>query len=171
MSPTTRSPRDSFISPRSSAFIPRSPTLEYDPSISGGSEQPRTSMSSTGTNKSKTGKSRWLNQVKEWLSVSEPSAQAMKEQKKNTFRRHGIDMKDPQAAVKLHLPIEKIPENAITSTRGPSPEKAFERTRQQREMAQSYAGSSQGSHSVSSSISINTAPSAKEYNPVTPWDS
>jgi hypothetical protein len=168
MSPTTRSPRDSLISPRSSAFIPRSPMFEYDPSISG-SEQPRTSMSSTGTNKSKTGKSRWFHQVKDWLSVSEPSAQAMKEQKKNTFRRHGIDMKDPQAAVKLHLPIEKIPENAITSTRGPSPEKAFERAQQQREMAQSYSGLSQASHSVSSSIS--TAPSAKEYNPVTPWDS
>jgi hypothetical protein len=130
-------------------------------------------MSSTGTNKSKskTGKSKWFHQVKDWLSVSEPSAQAMKEQKKSTFRRHGIDMKDPQAAVKLHLPIEKIPENAITSTRGPSPEKAFERARQQRELAQSYSGSSQASHSVSSSISISTAPSAKEYNPVTPWDS
>ncbi|KAF5675033.1 hypothetical protein FHETE_2784 [Fusarium heterosporum] len=168
MSPPTRSPRDSLVSPRSSAFIPRSPLLDYDPFVSG-SERPRTSMSSTDTTKSKKGKSRWIHQVKDWLSVSEPSAQAMKEQKKNTFRRHGIDMKDPQAAAKLHLPIEKIPKNAITSTRGPSPEKAFERARQEREAAQSYSGLSQASHSVSSSIS--TAPSAKEQNHVTPWDS
>jgi hypothetical protein len=92
----------------------------------------------------------------------------MKEQKKNTYRRHNIDMKDPQAAIKLHLPIGKIPDNAITSTRGPSPEKALERSRQQREETRSYSGLSQASHSVSSSIS--TIPSAKEYNPVTPWD-
>ncbi|KAM0563973.1 hypothetical protein ACHAPJ_000181 [Fusarium lateritium] len=118
--------------------------------------------------KSKPEKSRWLTQVKDWLSVSEPSAQAMKTQKRNTYKRHGIDMKDPQAAVKMHLPIGKIPENAITSTRGPSPEKALERARQQRERQQSYSGLSQGSHSVSSSIS--TVPSAKEFNPVAPWD-
>ncbi|KAJ4272224.1 hypothetical protein NW762_000935 [Fusarium torreyae] len=125
-------------------------------------------MSSTHTTKSKPGKSRWLTQVKDWLSVSEPSAQAMKMQKRNTYKRHGVDMKDPQAAVKMHLPIGKIPESAITSTRGPSPEKALERARRQRERQQSYSGFSQGSHSVSSSIS--TVPSAKEFNPVAPWD-
>ncbi|CAF3448996.1 unnamed protein product [Fusarium graminearum] len=158
---------DKPVSPTSSTFIRRSSYYEYDPSASG-IEASRTSMSSTDTRKSKEGKPRWFTQVKDWLSVSEPSAQAMKEQKKNTFRRHGIDMKDPQAAVKLHLPIERIPEDAITSTRGPSPEKAHERARQQRAVAQSYSGGSQASHSVSSGIS--TAPSVKEFNPVAPWD-
>lgn len=100
--------------------------------------------------------------------MAEPSAQAIREQKKNIYRQHNIDMKDPQAAIKLHFPIGKIPDNAITSTRGPSPEKALERTQQQREETQSYSGLSQASHSVSSSIS--TVPSAKEYNPVAPWD-
>lgn len=168
MSSTTESTSDTPVSPRSSAYIKRQSYYEYDPSISG-IETSRTSMSSTDTRKSKTGKPRWFSQVKDWLSVSEPSALAMKEQKKNTFKKHGIDMKDPRAAVKLHLPIGKIPEDAITSTRGPSPEKAHERARQQRETAQSYSGGSQASHSVSSGLS--TAPSAKEFNPVTPWDS
>jgi hypothetical protein len=168
MSSTTESTSDTPVSPRSSAYIKRQSYYEYDPSISG-IETSRTSMSSTDTRKSKTDKPRWFSQVKDWLSVSEPSALAMKEQKKNTFKRRGIDMKDPRAAVKLHLPIGKIPEDAITSTRGPSPEKARERARQQRETAQSYSGGSQASHSVSSGLS--TAPSAKEFNPVTPWDS
>ncbi|KAG9507138.1 hypothetical protein J7337_000687 [Fusarium musae] len=167
MSSSTRSATDTPVSPRSSAFIPRHPQSEYDPSLCG-NDRPRTSMSSTNTRKSRKEKSRWFTQVKDWLSVAEPSAQAMKEQKKNTYRRHNIDMKDPQAAIKLHLPIGKIPDNAITSTRGPSPEKALERARQQREETRSYSGLSQASHSVSSSIS--TIPSAKDYNPVTPWD-
>ncbi|KAM5356175.1 hypothetical protein ACJ41O_002821 [Fusarium nematophilum] len=118
--------------------------------------------------KVKSGKPRWLNQVKDWLSVSEPSAQALKEQKKNTYKRYGIDLKDPQAAAKMHLPIGKIPDTAITSTRGPSPEKAFKRAQQQQHMRQSYSGLSQGSHSMSSSIS--SVPSAKDFNPVAPWD-
>ncbi|KAI1043717.1 hypothetical protein LB505_003619 [Fusarium chuoi] len=167
MSSSTRSTTETLVSPRSSAFIPRHPQSEYDPSLCG-NDRPRTSMSSTDTRKSKKEKSRWLTQVKDWLSVAEPSAQAMRDQKKNTYRRHNIDMKDPQAAIKLHLPIGKIPDNAITSTRGPSPEKAREHARQQREETQSYSGLSQASHSVSSSIS--TVPSAKEYNPVAPWD-
>lgn len=167
MSSSIRSATDTLVSPRSSAFIPRHPQSEYDPSLCG-NDRPGASMSSTDTRKSKKEKSRWLTQVKDWLSVAEPSAQAIREQKKNIYRRHNIDMKDPQAAIKLHLPIGKIPDNAITSTRGPNPEKALERVRQQREETHSYSGLSQASHSVSSSIS--TIPSAKEYNPVTPWD-
>ncbi|KAF9774669.1 hypothetical protein IL306_007300 [Fusarium sp. DS 682] len=167
MSSPTRSTAEILVSPRASAFIPRHPQSEYEPSLSG-NDRSRISMSSTDTRKSKKEKSRWFTQVKDWLSVSEPSAQAMKEQKRNAYRRHNIDMKDPRAAVKMHLPIGKIPDDAITSTRGPDPEKALERARQQREEARSYSGLSQASHSVSSSIS--TVPSAKEYNPVAPWD-
>ncbi|KAF4961132.1 hypothetical protein FSARC_10254 [Fusarium sarcochroum] len=167
MSSTTRLSPDSLASPMSPALSPTHSHFAHDWSITG-NERPRASMSSTNTIKSKPGKSRWLTQVKDWLSVSEPSAQAMKTQKRNTYKRHGIDMKDPLAAAKMHLPIGKIPDNAITSTRGPSPEKALERARQERETAQSYSGLSQGSHSVSSSIS--TVPSAKEFNPVAPWD-
>lgn len=115
----------------------------------------------------KGGKPRWLNQIKDWLSVTEPSAQAFKQQKKSTFKKHGIDFKDPQAAAKLHLPIGKLPEGAITSTSGPSPEKALKQAQEQHKR-QSYSTFSQGSHSMSSSIF--SVPSTKESNPATPWE-
>ncbi|CAG9939214.1 unnamed protein product [Clonostachys rosea f. rosea IK726] len=57
-------------------------------------------------------KPQWLNQIKDWLSVSEPSAQAMKEQRDRTYKKFGVDAKDPRAAAKLHLPIGKIPSGA-----------------------------------------------------------
>ncbi|KAH6898946.1 hypothetical protein B0T10DRAFT_124510 [Thelonectria olida] len=143
--------------------------FDYDPSVMS-DERSRNSISSMPrTAAGKGGKPRWLNQIKDWLSVSEPSAQAFKEQKKSTFKKHGIDFKDPQAAAKLHLPIGKLPEGVITSTSGPSPEKALMKRAQEQNKRQSYSTFSQGSHSMSSSIF--SIPSTKESNPATPWES
>ncbi|KAH7133581.1 hypothetical protein EDB81DRAFT_762875 [Dactylonectria macrodidyma] len=127
-------------------------------------EKSTDTMSSSRTPK----KARWFSHVKDWLSVSEPSALAMKEQKKVTFKKHGIDPKDPRAAAKMHLPIGKLPEGAITSTRGPSPEKALKLAKE-RQSRQSFSTFSQGSNSMSSSIfSVPTSP--RESNLVAPWE-
>lgn len=112
-------------------------------------------------------KSRWLTHVKDWLSVSEPSAQAMKQQKRNIYKKHGIDMKDPQAAAKLHLPIGRVPEGAVTSTSGPSPEKALKKA-MENQVKSPLTGSSLASQSISSGISSSS--STREFNPVAPWE-
>lgn len=154
-------PSDTFVSSGSSMMTSDRSHSDYDASTND-DEKSRDSMSGSRTLK----KPRWLSQVKDWLSVSEPSAVAMKEQKKMTFKKHGIDPKDPRAAAKLHLPIGKLPEGAITSTRGPSPEKALKLAQQKRE---SFSTFSQNSHSMSSSIfSVPTSP--RETNPVAPWE-
>ncbi|PHH60321.1 hypothetical protein CDD81_1847 [Ophiocordyceps australis] len=57
--------------------------------------------------------------------INEPSAEALRQQKRNLLRKHGIEPKDPDAAVKMHLPTGKIPAGVTTLTRGPSPEKAM----------------------------------------------
>ncbi|PHH78412.1 hypothetical protein CDD80_6917 [Ophiocordyceps camponoti-rufipedis] len=77
----------------------------------------------------------WLGHVRRWLSVSEPSAQAMKAQKKMAYKKYGVELDDPRAAAKMHLPIGKVPEGVTTSTTGPSPEKAL-RMRTQESVAQ-----------------------------------
>lgn len=111
---------------------------------------------------------RWLTQVKDWLSVSEPSAQAMKQQRMDTYKRHGVDMNDPQAASKLRLPSGKIPAGATTSTSGPSPEKALLDSLKHKQKRQSYSGWSQTTHSISSTGSY--AASIKDGNRTAPWE-
>ncbi|KPM39475.1 hypothetical protein AK830_g7081 [Neonectria ditissima] len=155
---------DTFVDSGSSAMTSNHSHSDYDLSVND-NERNRHSMS--GSKGGKAEKPRWFNQVKGWLSVSEPSAQAMKDQKKMAFKKHGIDPKDPRAAAKMHLPIGKLPEGAITSTRGPSPEKALKRAQNQKKR-QSYSTFSQGSNSMSSSIC--SIPSTKEHNLVAPWE-
>lgn len=152
-----------FVSSRTSSHQSQS---DYD--LYASSDDRRRGSVSSEKSRSKSGKPRWLGQVKDWLSVSEPSAQAFKEQKRSTYRKHGIDLKDPQAAAKMHLPIEKVPANAITSTRGPSPEKALKMAVRQRQARQSYTGHSNASRSTTSSNSSN--PCSRELNPVAPWE-
>ncbi|KAI8954707.1 hypothetical protein F4801DRAFT_575108 [Xylaria longipes] len=73
--------------------------------------------------KAKEGKSRWLSQLKEWVSVSEPSTQAFKNYKKDTYKKAGIALDDPLANAKLHLPVASMPRDAIKpGGRGPEPE-------------------------------------------------
>lgn len=120
-----------------------------------------TSSSSTGS-----GNSRWLSGVKNWLSTSEPSAQAMKKQRRDTYKKHGVSRSDPHAAEKMHLPMGKVPKNAITSTSGPTPEELIMKERKQRPEFMKHA---QSAHSVSSGYSSGPN-SLKETNPVAPWD-
>ncbi|KAH7137218.1 hypothetical protein B0J13DRAFT_625002 [Dactylonectria estremocensis] len=137
---------------------------DYAPSVNSDKKFSDSMSSSSRTPK----KLRWFSHVKDWLSVSEPSAMAMKEQKKVTFKKLGIDPKDPRAAAKMHLPIGKLPEGAITSTRGPSPEKALKLAKEQQNR-QSFSTFSQGTTSMSSSIfSVPTSP--RESNLVAPWE-
>lgn len=92
----------------------------------------------------------------------------MKEQKLSTYKKHGIDLNDPQAAAKMHFPIGKVPEGVVTSTTGPSPEKALRERLQEKQNAQAGLALSQGSRSISSGIS--SAASTKEPNLIAPWD-
>ncbi|VUC20555.1 unnamed protein product [Clonostachys rosea] len=130
------------------------------------SSQPATPLKNMDPEAERPGKSRWLNQVKDWLSVSEPSAQAMKEQKDKTYKKFGVDAKDPRAAAKLHLPIGKIPPGATTSTAGPTPEKALLQTMREKQKRRSYMSLNDTSFSLSSQGSGGS----NEPNPVTPWD-
>ncbi len=111
-------------------------------------------------------KKKWLGSLKDWLSVSEPSAQAMKTQKRDTFKKHGVDPKDPAAAAKMHLPLGTLPPGATTSTSGPTPEKRLAKELQNRPHYLKH-GSTQ---SVSSGSSSTSAPSIREINHVAPWE-
>lgn len=111
-------------------------------------------------------KKKWLGSVNDWLSVSEPSAQAMKTQKREAFKKHGVDPKDPAAAAKMHLPLGTLPPGATTSTSGPTPEKRLAKELQSRPHHLKH-GSTQ---SVSSGSSSTSAPSIREINHVAPWE-
>lgn len=110
-------------------------------------------------------KTKWLRSVKSWLSTSEPSAQAMKTQKRETYKKHGVDPKDPDAAAKMHMPLGTLPRGTTTSTSGPTPEKRLAKELQSRPQYLKH-GSSQSVSSGSSS----SAPSFKEINHVAPWE-
>lgn len=109
------------------------------------------------------GKSRLWSHVKGWISMSEPSTQALKDHKKSTFQKAGIPLDDPRAGAKLHLPTGEIPEDAIKPTgRGPDPEEIVEKKKRERQ--QSFGGSRHGpgcghrhSHSRSHSYSTCSA--------------
>ncbi|KAH7326562.1 hypothetical protein B0I35DRAFT_475193 [Stachybotrys elegans] len=143
---------------------------DSDPSVM--SDEVTERRGSSNNYKTSSGKTRWFSQVKDWLSVSEPSAQAMKEQKINTYKKHGINLKDPHAAAKLHVPMGRLPANATTSTAGPSPEKSLRKQKQKDEQkkreADSRGGMSRPNHSMSSGLSSN--PSIKETRFVAPWE-
>lgn len=121
-----------------------------------------------GTGSTRSARPRWLQQVCSWLSVSEPSAQAMREQKRSTYERHGIDPGDPQAAAKMHLPVGKVPAGVPTATGGPSPEKALrERTRDWAARKSYWDGGA--SRSASSGISSDASTSTRGANQIAPW--
>ncbi|KAI1174975.1 hypothetical protein F4777DRAFT_598840 [Nemania sp. FL0916] len=99
--------------------------------------------------KEKEGKGRWFTQLKEWVSVSEPSTQALKNYKKETYKKAGIALDDPSARAKLHLPVASLPPEAIKpGGRGPQPEEiALQRAIRRKKLGEGMhvAGSSQGS--------------------------
>lgn len=126
-------------------------------------KRPKTHNVNTIKNKDK--KPRWMTQVKDWLSTAEPSAQAMKEQKRSTFKKHGIAPDDPQAAAKLHLSMERVPVGATTSTSGPTPEKALKQRSANHRARESLGG--RGSQCGSSGSSLR--PVSKDHR-VAPWE-
>ncbi|KAK5628105.1 hypothetical protein RRF57_003820 [Xylaria bambusicola] len=111
----------------------------------------------------KTGRNQWFSQLKEWISVSEPSTQALIKYKKETYNKAGISLNDPLANAKLHLPVASLPPEAIKpGGRGLEPEEVVIQKAIQRKKA--HGGSSQGSHSITtyySSTSTVTASAAK----------
>lgn len=119
--------------------------------------------------KRRLGASRWFRHVKDWVSISEPSTQAMKEERTKMQKRRGLDTKVPNVDTSFHYPGGQIPPGVITSTTGPRPEKALQSINRDRELRKSYLPTSPTSHSLSSFGSW--SPSAREPNPVAPWDS
>ncbi|CAJ2501776.1 Uu.00g046290.m01.CDS01 [Anthostomella pinea] len=118
--------------------------------------------SNSAKRKGKDGKGRWFSQLKDWVSVSEPSTQALKTYKKDTYKRAGIALDDPRASAKLHLPVGTLPAEAIKPAgRGPDPEViALKRAEQQKKTRESYtgiSGTSQGSQSSGSHYSSSSS--------------
>ncbi|KAI0535739.1 hypothetical protein GGR58DRAFT_529087 [Xylaria digitata] len=107
--------------------------------------------------KGKEGKSRWFSQLKEWVSVSEPSTQALKDYKKDTYKKAGIALDDPLANAKLHLPAASLPPDAIKpGGNGPEPEEIVLQRAMQRKKARELlpmAGVSRESRSSASHCS------------------
>ncbi|KJZ76620.1 hypothetical protein HIM_03956 [Hirsutella minnesotensis 3608] len=109
---------------------------------------------------------RWLGSIKNWLSVSEPSAQAMRTQKKTAYKKYGIDLNDPQAAAKMHLPIGKVPDGVTTSSRGPIPEKALRERTKEHTAGLSYPDRGDTGSILSGSSSAASVRITKE---IAPW--
>lgn len=72
--------------------------------------------------KEKDGKPRWLSQLKDWVSVSEPPVQALKQYKKGICENATIALDDPHPNAKLHLPIGTLFRDAKLAGREPDPE-------------------------------------------------
>ncbi|KAI8632092.1 hypothetical protein F5Y19DRAFT_472977 [Xylariaceae sp. FL1651] len=112
--------------------------------------------------KTKEGKIRWFSQLKDWVSVSEPSTQALKDYKKETYKKAGIALDDPRANAKLHLPVGTLPPGAIKpGGRGLDPEEiVLQRAAQQKKTRQTLStvtGTSQGSRSSASHCSSSSS--------------
>ncbi|KAI1863830.1 uncharacterized protein JN550_009328 [Neoarthrinium moseri] len=111
-------------------------------------------------------KGRWLSQIKDWVSTSEPSKQALKNYKKDAYKRAGISPNDPRAGAKLHIPAATLPAEAIKpSGPGPDPEQiALRKAEQKKKMRQSFqtmggSRTSQGSRTSASQFSsMNSLP-------------
>lgn len=119
-------------------------------------------ITNEGDGNAKGGKSKWLSQLKGWITVSEPSIQALKRHKKDIYQKAGIALDDPRASAKLHLPIGMLPSEAIKpSGWGPEPEEAaMRKAEQNNKLQQSYNSSmstSQGSRSSSSQHSSSSS--------------
>jgi hypothetical protein len=108
----------------------------------------------SGDSKDSKSGGRWLSQIKDWASVSEPSTQALKQHKRETFKRAGIALDDPRAGAKLHIPVSSLPPEAIRPAgRGPDPEellarkKPEERKKSRSSQHRSFTGTSNGTRS------------------------
>jgi hypothetical protein len=118
-----------------------------------------------GACKSKDTKGKWFSQIKDWVLTSEPSTQALKNYKKDAFKRAGIRPDDPQAPAKLHIPTTTLPPEAIKPAGpGPYPEEVMQRRAEQKRRLRQSLGpalsSSGGSRmSASRQSSLSSLPS------------
>lgn len=108
------------------------------------------------------GKQGWLSQLKGWVSVSEPSAHALKQYRKETYKKAQIALDDPRANAKLHLPIGTLPQGAIKPAgRGPDPEEIAMKNKEQRKkigvLGSRIGSTSQGSRSSMSRYSSSSS--------------
>lgn len=140
----------------------------YDYSLTSGEAKRDAQSGQVSAAKNSSTKPRWLKSVKSWLSVSEPSAQALKHQRLSTYQRYGIELGDPDAAAKMHLPIGKVPDGVTTSTTGPNPEKVLQDRVRRNSTKHQYTQHS-GSQSRSSGISSGSNPSTKDARKIAPW--
>ncbi|KAK3693841.1 hypothetical protein B0T22DRAFT_53131 [Podospora appendiculata] len=99
---------------------------------------------------------RKVNNFTDWLATSEPSAQAYRQHKKETFRKAGISLDDDRdsAKAKLHAPTGEIPKDVIRPNMGPSPEEVVRKKAEERRRAkQPSSGGPAGSQKSRSSMS------------------
>ncbi|KAI1382166.1 hypothetical protein F4677DRAFT_458405 [Hypoxylon crocopeplum] len=128
----------------------------------GDSRKRNASVSGSVQRKRKDGKHGWMSQIKGWVSTSEPSAQALKQYKKETYKKANIALDDPQANAKLHLPIGTLPRDAIKPAgRGHNPEEvAFKEAGKGKKLQRSktqMGGTAQGSRSSTSHYSSSSS--------------
>ncbi|KAI1488160.1 hypothetical protein F5X96DRAFT_680710 [Biscogniauxia mediterranea] len=96
------------------------------------------SVSESTKSRGKFDRSRWLSQLKDWISISEPSDQALKHYQQEAYQKSGVALDDPQANVKLHPLVGMLsnPEGLA-----PNPvEVAFKRAEQRRKTRESLTG-------------------------------
>jgi hypothetical protein len=133
--PTAGEPRSPATPDSNKAFVPRARkqsavSFNSSPLPYSGFKRSDTPHSRPGSNSGTPAKdkgaksgSKWLHSLTSWLTVSEPSVQALKHHKKDVFQKAGIPRDDPEASRKLHVPVGEIPSHAIRPTgKGPDPE-------------------------------------------------
>lgn len=138
-----------------------------------GSDRRKSADKGKGKEKDKDGKGRWLHKMTEWLTVTEPSGQALKHHKKDVFRKAGISTDDKDAGRKLHVSVGEIPPDAIRPAKGPVPEEVFRRQVEERRKAGGKASRSQGSSVIESQLSqcsSGQSSKTKVENPIFPFD-
>jgi hypothetical protein len=117
--------------------------------------------------KDKDGRGGWLHKMTDWLTVTEPSAQALKQHKKEVFRRAGISPDDPELNSKLHIPVGEIPAHAIKpSGPGPEPEEVLKKELEDRRSTRSSRGTSMSASRISPSSSYRSKHSKHSRKPV-----
>ncbi|OIW34773.1 hypothetical protein CONLIGDRAFT_626821 [Coniochaeta ligniaria NRRL 30616] len=125
-----------------------------------------------GKGKENDSKGRWLHKMTDWLAVSEPSAQALKNHRRDVFEKAGISKDDKDARAKLHVPVGEIPADAIRPSKGPDPEDVFKRQAQERKKA-GKAARSQGGVGLGSQLSHSSSSRSSKTrveNPIFPFD-
>lgn len=132
------------------------------PSVGSNGRKRGDSTTGDDRRKGKGNKGRWLSQLKGWVSMSEPSAQAFEQHKKETYKRAGVALDDPRANAKLHIPATSLPPSAIKpSGPGPEPEEIARRRAENKRKLQpgvdATRGMSQGSRSSASQHSSSSS--------------